>query len=62
METLRYKEIDYVIRNPEGMKEGEKYPVVIYLHGAGGRGRDISLIRNHAFFDLSAPYLAMLFR
>ena len=26
METLRYKEIDYVIRNPEGMKEGENIP------------------------------------
>ena len=57
METLRYKEIDYVIRNPEGMRDGEKYPVVIYLHGAGGRGREISLIRNHTFLELSAPYL-----
>lgn len=57
METLRYKEIDYVIRKPCGMLEGEKYPVVIFLHGAGGRGRDISLIQNHVFFSLTAPHL-----
>ena len=42
MEILRHKEIDYVIRRPENEAEGVKYPLVIYVHGAGGRGRDIS--------------------
>ena len=57
MEILKHKEIDYVIRRPENEVEGEKYPLVIYVHGAGGRGRDISLIPNHSFFAHSAPYL-----
>lgn len=57
MEALRYNEIDYVIRRPENEIKGEKYPLVIYLHGAGGRGRDISCIQNHSFFTNSAPYL-----
>ena len=57
MEVLRYKEIDYVIRRPENEVEEKKYPIVIYLHGAGGRGRDISLIKNHCFFAHSAQYL-----
>lgn len=57
MNVLRYNEIDYVIRRPENEKDGEKYPLVIYVHGAGGRGRDISLIKNHCFFAHSAQYL-----
>lgn len=57
MDVMKYKEIDYVIRRPENEIEGKKYPLVIYVHGAGGRGRDISLIENHCFFGLSAPFL-----
>lgn len=57
MDVMKYKEIDYVIRRPENETEGKKYPLVIYVHGAGGRGRDISLIENHSFFGLSAPFL-----
>ena len=57
MEILKHKEIDYVISRPENETEGEKYPLVIYVHGAGGRGRDISLIQNHSFFAHSEPFL-----
>ena len=57
MEILRHKEIDYVIRRPEGEVDGKKYPLVIYVHGAGGRGRDISLLQNHSFFAHSEPFL-----
>ncbi|MBQ9759982.1 MAG: dienelactone hydrolase family protein [Clostridia bacterium] len=55
-EVLRYKELDYSIRYPEGFSETEKYPLVIYLHGAGGRGRDINVIKNHSFFADSEQY------
>ena len=57
MEVSRYKEINYVIRRPENETEGKKYPLVIYLHGAGGRGRDISLLLGHSFFIHSEKYL-----
>lgn len=57
MDVMKYKEIDYVIRRPENEIEDKKYPLVIYVHGAGGRGRDISLIENHCFFSHSAPFL-----
>ena len=49
-ELLRFKELDYVIRYPEGFTDTGKYPLVLYLHGAGGRGRDTDLIYNHPFF------------
>ena len=57
MEILRHGEIDYVIRYPESFDETKKYPMVIYLHGAGGRGRNIAKMKGHAFFIESEPYL-----
>lgn len=53
---LRFKEIDYVIRYPEGFSEEEKYPLLFYIHGAGGRGRNIDLIYNHGFFNETDKY------
>ena len=53
---LNHKKIKYVIRYPGGYKDGEKYPVLFYLHGAGGRGEDIDLIFNHPFFKLTEKH------
>lgn len=39
METRVFEKSDYVVRMPENFREGEKYPPVIFLHGAGARGR-----------------------
>ena len=57
MEILRHGQLDYVIRYPENFSENEKYPLVIYAHGAGGRGRDIEKMKEHGFFIDSEPYL-----
>lgn len=57
MEKLRYKNLDYVIRLPESFDERSRYPLVFYIHGAGGRGRDINTIYDHAFFTDTAPFL-----
>ncbi len=48
---LRFKEIDYVIRYPENFSEEERYPLLFYIHGSGGRGRDIERICEHPFFQ-----------
>ena len=58
MEVLRYKELDYVLRMPKGLAQSEKYPLVIYAHGAGGRGREIQKIVEHPFFIETEPFLA----
>ena len=57
MEILRFEQLDYVLRMPKGYEKGQKYPLVIYLHGAGGRGRDINLIYTHPFFKETQPWL-----
>lgn len=50
METQSFKRIQYVIKYPEHFSESEKYPLIIFLHGAGGRGTDISCVKNNPFF------------
>jgi len=57
METRIFEELDYVLRMPEEFSNKEKYPLVIYLHGAGGRGRDTDIIYNHPFFSKTEPWL-----
>ena len=34
------KILNYRIRKPSNIKQGEKYPLLFFLHGAGGRGND----------------------
>lgn len=57
MEKLQFKKISYVKRMPDGFDEAKKYPLVIYIHGAGGRGNDIDKIYTHPFFTETEPYL-----
>lgn len=47
MAVKEYKKLKYVIEYPIGYEEGKCYPVLMHIHGAGGRGTDISIIENH---------------
>ena len=47
MEDCQYNDLGYIISFPEGFDEGKKYPLVILLHGAGTRGRDIELLKRN---------------
>ena len=46
---LQFEGIKYLIRYPDGYTEGEKYPTILHLHGAGSRGADLNVIRNGTF-------------
>ncbi len=52
-ETKKYKEIQYAVRYPNNYKKGEKYPVIMFFHGAGSRGEDISAVINNAYFKVT---------
>lgn len=41
-----------VIAYPDSYEKGKRYPLLVFLHGAGTRGSDISLIENHPFFGM----------
>lgn len=51
MEVRQYKNISYVVRSPGGFSDSGKYPLLIFLHGAGTRGTNIRLLQEHPFFS-----------
>lgn len=51
-EILQFNEIKYIIRYPDNYREEEKYPVIIFLHGAGSRGNDIDILMNNPYFKI----------
>lgn len=55
-EEKQFQNLQYVIRYLENFKSGKKYPVVILMHGAGTRGKDISKIYENPFFKITDKY------
>ena len=52
-EEKKHKEIEYIVRYPNEFVAGEKRPVLINIHGAGGRGGTLDEIKNHAIFAIT---------
>lgn len=48
MEEKVIEGIKYLISYPKGFREDEKYPLVIFLHGAGTRGESTEKLRNNS--------------
>lgn len=48
--TEKFGELEYLLRFPDGYEEKDRLPVLIFLHGAGTRGNDINMVREHVFF------------
>ena len=40
-------ELKYIVLKPDDIKEGEKLPLILFLHGAGERGEDLELLYVH---------------
>lgn len=49
VDVLQLEGMEYLVCRPSGYRAGERYPVVLFLHGAGTRGDDIALLRNNPF-------------
>ena len=56
MEELNYKKVAYVMKKPTTFNKNERYPLVIFLHGAGGRAASLEYLHNHEFFKLATPF------
>lgn len=41
-----------LIKYPQSFTESEKYPLLIFLHGAGTRGKDIQILKDSPFFQI----------
>ncbi len=56
MEIKKFEKLTYILKYPKNYEEGEKYPVIIFLHGAGGRGDDIEVTKTNPFFVITNKY------
>ncbi len=55
-EIRSFNELKYIIRFPDGFKEGERFPVLLFLHGAGTRGDDIGVLQGNVYFSHTAKH------
>lgn len=52
MEEKVFDELTYLVSYPEGFREDQKYPLVVFLHGAGSRGETTELLRKNVSLKL----------
>ena len=50
MEEFTLDGLRYLIKYPKEYKQGERYPVLFFFHGAGTRGNDINKLLGNPFF------------
>lgn len=43
--ALESTALNYILTAPDDVKEGERLPLIVFLHGAGERGDDINLVK-----------------
>ena len=56
-------EFSFWVYVPEDLQEGEKLPLMLFLHGAGERGEDLELVLKHGlpkYFKESPPVRAIM--
>ena len=49
-QILQFDQMRYIVKFPAAYTEGEKLPIILFLHGAGSRGDDINKIINNPYF------------
>ena len=56
MEKMKHRSLFYLLETPDNFNIDEKYPAIIFLHGAGSRGNDISVLEDNAYFKGSGRH------
>ena len=56
MDLLRHNEINYVIRYPRAYDASKKYPLIIFLHGAGGRDEPSENVKGFGCFGAAERF------
>ena len=47
MEEKSFNGLNYLVTYPKGFSEDKKYPLVLFLHGAGTRSNDFDKLKNN---------------
>lgn len=50
------RQLKYLMAFPESFDPKQKYPVILFLHGAGTRGSNLEKLKNNPFFNEIAKY------
>ena len=58
MEILKYKNLSYSLSLPKYYPQKEKYPLLVFLHGAGTRGNDTDKLLQNPFFTETGENLS----
>ena len=56
MNEISFQNVRCLIRKPKDFNSEKRYPVLLFLHGAGTRGNDISKLYTNPFFQLTDVY------
>ena len=51
-----FEGMKYIISYPEDFDERHQYPVILFLHGAGSRGQDTSLLKTNPYFTITDTF------
>ena len=52
-EECVFRTIKYLVRYPDNFEQGKQFPVLICIHGAGGRGGSYEDFKGHSEFTIS---------
>ena len=52
-EVKFFKNMQYTVKYPKNYRAGEKYPVILFLHGSGSRGTDAARMHKNDFFTVT---------
>ena len=61
MNEISFQNIRCLIRKPKDFNPEKRYPVLLFLHGAGTRGNDISKLYTNPFFQFLSNFFQRSF-
>lgn len=50
-ETGSYQELNFILTKPDDFSKDKKYPLILFLHGAGTRGDDVTKVMENPFYE-----------
>ena len=53
-DILSWEGMQYILRKPEEYDPDKQYPILLFLHGAGTRGTDLTPLASNPFFKITA--------
>lgn len=49
-EIYEFEGLEYIVSYPSNYNNNAKYPIVLFLHGAGSRGKNITILESNPYF------------